>query len=103
MTWDQLEASIATAIDEVVDTNTQQLNQEFKAEEPIATGASKAGWIRLTTANGYQVVNPVTSASGFHYPQLLFDGSSEQLPLGHYPTYFVFLERLRNDLENINI
>ena len=64
------------------------LEASFKKEEPVDTGRSKAAWRVENHFNNIKLINdakdPIT---GMHYPHLLFNGWSKQLPLGHWPTY----------------
>ncbi len=107
MTWDELENSIRQAINVEVDNATDELLIDFKLEEPVDTGRSRNAWHKVTipTLDGisYQVINDATSDKGFHYPQLLFNGSSKQLPLGHWPTFDSWLIGLNQRLTQINI
>jgi len=101
MTFNELENQITQDIVDVVSRETRNLRDMLAREEPVDTGKSRAGWERIKSGMTFSVVNPVTSENGFHYPQLLWGGSSQQLPLGHDPTYQRWLLNLETSLEGI--
>jgi hypothetical protein len=79
-----------------LENRLQTLKEDFRNEEPVDTGRSKASWHIVKHQNSLELINdakdPIT---GMHYPHLLFNGWSKQLPLGHWPTYYSWIASLQ--------
>ena len=83
--FSELFGVIKKAAKEVIRENTYELKEDIQRVWPVKTGASKAGWKVAGHARGWTVYNHVVSPEGFDYVPALWNGSSQQLPLGGDP------------------